>query len=164
MSVNDDRVPLPDQVTKAKGESKHQPALDGVRGLAILLVLSVHLLGANTEGHGTGLHILGEVLASGYVGVYLFFALSGYLITGILMDTIHAPTYYKTFYARRSLRIFPLYYGVLILLLLLSRHFHFDWGGWALQLSPTRGTWHSGEPINSYRSAHSISITSGLFR
>jgi peptidoglycan/LPS O-acetylase OafA/YrhL len=112
------------------GGFAHIPALDGVRGVAILFVLCVHLFSSNTEGNGKLFRILGRITASGYIGVNLFFVLSGFLITGILLDTLNQPAYFKTFYARRILRIFPLYYGVLLLLLLLTHPLHLNWGGW----------------------------------
>jgi peptidoglycan/LPS O-acetylase OafA/YrhL len=93
------------------------PALDGVRGLAILLVLAHNL---NPFDDGGPLLERGVELACdfGWVGVQLFFVLSGYLISGILLDSRGAPGYYRRFFARRVLRIFPLYYGLLVLLLL----------------------------------------------
>jgi peptidoglycan/LPS O-acetylase OafA/YrhL len=112
------------------GGFAHTPALDGVRGLAILLVLFCHLFWANPV---TGSHVFNffsKLRGSSYIGVNLFFALSGFLITGILLDTLHLPDFFKTFYARRALRIFPLYYGVLFVLLLLTRPLHFVWSGW----------------------------------
>lgn len=81
------------------------PGLDGLRGLAILPVI----------WHHATPRLLPGILGKGAVGVDLFFALSGFLITTLLLrerrsnGRIHLPA----FYARRSLRIFPLYYAVL---------------------------------------------------
>ena len=89
------------------------PALDGVRGLAILLVLAHNL--NPFSGTGRPLERWIEYDSNfGWVGVQLFFVLSGFLITGILLDTRGAPRYLRAFFARRVLRIFPLYYGVLV--------------------------------------------------
>lgn len=95
---------------------KHVPALDGIRGLAILLVLGFHLLWSNWVTGSRFLDIVVRLRSSGWIGVDLFFALSGYLITGILLDTRDQPNFFRNFYARRALRIFPLYYAVLVLL------------------------------------------------
>jgi len=92
----------------------HFPVLDGVRGLAILLVLLHNFnLGGPIDTALTKVVDVG--LEIGWVGVQLFFVLSGFLITGILVDTKAAPNYYSSFYGRRVLRIFPLYYLVLIM-------------------------------------------------
>ena len=89
------------------------PGLDGVRGLAILLVLAHNL--NPFSGTGRPLERWIEYDSNfGWVGVQLFFVLSGFLITGILLDTRGAPRYLRAFFARRVLRIFPLYYGVLV--------------------------------------------------
>jgi peptidoglycan/LPS O-acetylase OafA/YrhL len=83
------------------------PQLDAIRGVAILLVI-MH----NQGGDFPSLH-LERVFANGWMGVDLFFVLSGFLITGILVDTKPSEGYFKTFYARRCLRIWPLYYSVI---------------------------------------------------
>lgn len=118
----------------AVAEPGHVLALDGVRGLAILAVLAFHLLMTGDNSGSRILQFLLEVRSLLWVGVTLFFALSGFLITGILYDTLGSEHYFRTFYARRALRIFPLYYGFLFLLLLVSRPFHFDWHGQAWRL------------------------------
>ena len=108
----------PEQNT-AQSSSRHVPALDGIRGTAILLVLLFHLLWSNSE---TGSRIMNAVVAlrgAGWVGVDLFYALSGFLITGILFDSLGGAHYFRNFYVRRVLRIVPLYYGVATLLFLL---------------------------------------------
>lgn len=93
----------------------HLPGLDGVRGLAILMVMATHFLGSATPA--TFLQRL-IVKAAGYgqLGVDLFFVLSGFLITGLLLRAKGRPHYFRNFYARRTLRIFPLYYAVLVAL------------------------------------------------
>ncbi|WP_446743803.1 acyltransferase family protein [Silvibacterium acidisoli] len=100
--------------------SAHNPALDGVRGIAILLVLMTHL-GAIVRSQP----VLSAVMGTGWLGVDLFFVLSGFLITRILIATRTDPRYYHRFYVRRGLRIWPLYYafvvGMYLLLTLASR-------------------------------------------
>jgi peptidoglycan/LPS O-acetylase OafA/YrhL len=88
---------------------RHVPALDGLRGTAILLVLLFHFPAPTS--------FLVPVTRYGWCGVDLFFVLSGYLITSILYTTRNKTRYFRNFYIRRSLRIFPLYYGFLIIAL-----------------------------------------------
>lgn len=92
---------------------EHVPALDGLRGIAILLVL-VHNAGHFGPHPSSVLWITALVGAIGWVGVQLFFVLSGFLITTKLLATQDAPNYYSVFFARRILRIFPLYYAALV--------------------------------------------------
>jgi peptidoglycan/LPS O-acetylase OafA/YrhL len=112
------------------GGFAHIPALDGIRGLAILLVLFDHLFWANSQTGSRVLDFISALREASYIGVNLFFALSGFLITGILMDSLNTPHFFSNFYARRSLRIFPLYYGFLLLVLLLTPVLHLTWSGW----------------------------------
>ena len=96
--------------------SGHRPAitkgfileLDGLRGLAILMVM-VHRFWPR-PGYG----VAADVAGAGWIGVDLFFVISGFLIAGILLDTRGETGYFRNFYARRVLRIFPLYYVFVI--------------------------------------------------
>jgi peptidoglycan/LPS O-acetylase OafA/YrhL len=92
------------------------PVLDGLRGVAILLVLITHFCVFSYRPFVDLVFM--KVAALGWIGVDLFFVLSGYLITGLLSDAKGKPWYFRTFYARRVLRIFPLYYGFLVVLFL----------------------------------------------
>src|SRR5208282_2036951 len=94
-------------------ERKHETILelDGVRGIAILLVLLFHL---EVSYPPSIPRMFFAPLLLGWSGVDLFFVLSGFLITGILWESRSSPGRARTFYVRRALRILPLYYGVLI--------------------------------------------------
>ena len=97
------------------------PELDTIRGLAVLWVLFLH----GFEWQYGSLHFGPAATAflkstqPGSLGVDLFFVLSGFLITGILLDSRTATHYYRRFYTRRAFRILPVYYTLLILLLTL---------------------------------------------
>lgn len=96
--------------------SSHRvPALEGLRGLAFLMVHGFHSLGF---GPAIGTFSIGRTwhsgMGQGWVGVDLFFVLSGFLITGILLRSVHRPGWFAGFYARRAARILPLYYMVLL--------------------------------------------------
>lgn len=90
----------------------HIPALDGLRGIAILLVMMLHF-NVITSPEGVVDRVLLHGALIGWSGVDLFFVLSGFLITGILYRSKGQPGYFRNFYARRAVRIFPLYYAAL---------------------------------------------------
>jgi peptidoglycan/LPS O-acetylase OafA/YrhL len=92
--------------------------LDGVRGVAIVMVMLVHFVG-DAAAHTTLQRLAVKTASYGLLGVDLFFILSGFLITNLLYGAKGAPHYFRDFYARRALRIFPLYYLTLAVLLLL---------------------------------------------
>lgn len=118
----------PEPKTRHLGRG-HIPAMDGVRGLAVLGVVCSHLFGGNFANAGRLGPLIAAVLGLGVNGVALFFVLSGFLITGILRDSLGDAQYFRKFYARRVLRIFPLYYGVLLLLFALTRPLAIHWSG-----------------------------------
>jgi len=85
--------------------SKRIPELDGLRGLAILLVVFYHYFESSPL-------LPGFIASAGrlsWSGVDLFFVLSGFLIGGILLDARESPNYFKAFYVRRAYRILPIY-------------------------------------------------------
>lgn len=95
------------------------PELDGLRGLAIVLVLFDHfVVHSSMTGYTFADVGLYRLAASSWIGVDLFFVLSGFLITGILFDARRNEGYFRNFYSRRVLRIFPLYFGFLALSLM----------------------------------------------
>jgi peptidoglycan/LPS O-acetylase OafA/YrhL len=97
------------------------PGLDVVRGIAILMVLLAHGFAADQvpyQTHATPFLLgLEYVLRFGDMGVHLFFILSGFLITGILLDGRTRPDYFSNFYTRRILRIAPAYLLMLVVLI-----------------------------------------------
>lgn len=102
------RAPSP----KSGPTGDHLPGLDGLRAIAIGIVFGFHM----------GL----PGMSLGWVGVQLFFVISGFLITGILLRSRERPFYFRNFYVRRTLRIFPIYY-VLIALYFVAAGFEGDW-------------------------------------
>jgi peptidoglycan/LPS O-acetylase OafA/YrhL len=143
---------------------KKIPELDGVRGAAILLVIILHF----GRILPTKLNLFNILYLSfvemGWIGVDLFFVLSGFLITRNLLNTKHSPHYFKSFYARRALRILPIYFLFVFAffdcLLPLTRIFHVPFaigkislypGGWEqlwywLHVS----NWQSAWGVNAY--------------
>lgn len=103
------------RATVAPQPPGHLPALDGVRGIAVLIVIIHNSSWIIGESEHFLLKLTSAIIATGWIGVQLFFALSGFLITGILLDTRHRRRYFSSFYLRRTLRIFPAYYALIAL-------------------------------------------------
>ena len=113
----------------AKGIGFHIPELDGLRGVAILLVVVAHVAQyIQLAAHHT--NALLYLLSIGWGGVDLFFVLSGFLITSVLLRADKTKGYFSTFYLRRVLRIFPLYYAYLIGSLLYGLSLKDTWWFW----------------------------------
>jgi peptidoglycan/LPS O-acetylase OafA/YrhL len=109
-----------DEVRQAsiQGDPKRLPALDGIRGVAIIWVV-LHNAMDIPVAPATGFpRLIGALAHPGWIGVQLFFALSGFLITYGLLKTQGSHNYFRNFYARRALRILPLYYAILLALLM----------------------------------------------
>jgi peptidoglycan/LPS O-acetylase OafA/YrhL len=98
------------------------PELDTLRGIAVLGVLLLHGFYWQYAGFSFGrwADAFLKITQPGWLGVNLFFVLSGFLITGILLDSKNRPDYYRRFYTRRALRILPAYYLLLIFLWVLG--------------------------------------------
>ena len=116
------------------GSARHYPGLDGLRGLAILLVVPHNADIVAPVLHGP-FRYLTILIDRGWVGVQLFFVLSGFLITEQLCRSRDAANYYGGFYARRALRIFPLFLAAVLLALLLEK------------VLPARADLGSGSPV-----------------
>lgn len=115
-------MPNSDQRAPTSPHNQRFAPLDGLRGLAIAGVFCFH-------------YRIEPISPAqwGWTGVDLFFALSGFLITGILYDSLGEPHYFRNFYIRRSLRIFPLYWGlwlVLVLFMLVKSQFQLPYLAW----------------------------------
>ena len=115
-------MPLPSTKTApTKPHLAHIPELDGIRGIAALMVLCHHLFFTsipNPERWNWFVVLTSRLSQAGGNGVDLFFVLSGFLITSLLVLDRGSPHYYWNFYWKRALRIFPLYLVALILLLI----------------------------------------------
>ena len=118
--------PRPAEVLKKPRGESHLPALDGLRGLAVLLVVLHHIMPARGPANLLE-RVVFRTAGTGWIGVDLFFVLSGFLITGILLSAKYGPRYFTNFYMRRTLRIFPLYLGVLFAIFFIAPFLPIPW-------------------------------------
>ncbi len=109
--------------SRACREVQHFAPLDGLRGVAILAIILTHSFAQG--GDSSFAHLLTTVANTAWVGVTLFFCLSGFLISGILIDMKGTRNWYMHFFIRRSLRIFPLYFMFVALCLFILPQW--DW-------------------------------------
>src|SRR5579863_7708142 len=127
------------------------PALDGLRTLAFLMVFGFHY----------------TLLPWGWAGVDLFFVLSGFLITGILWDARDELHRARDFYIRRTLRIFPLYYGVILLLIFsypwLRWQWDWSWLLWPTYLGNLACFFHSCAPDTVYQRMSDAQLLSSVY-
>ncbi|MBW4045968.1 MAG: acyltransferase [Acidobacteria bacterium] len=113
----------PQQSSQLQPSRAHIPALDGIRGFAAIMVFLLHY-GGGAHAQLLPVRLIGYTIRLGWSGVSLFFVLSGFLITGILWDSMRAIGWWRNFYMRRSLRIFPLYYFALAISFTGALFFH----------------------------------------
>lgn len=104
------------QIQSQDRVQRYVPSLEGIRGYGFLLVFCAHYFVPNQLAHpnSTRLTFLTSLRSLAIFAVPVFFVLSGYLIGGILYDTRHRTGYFKVFYSRRILRVFPVYYVTLL--------------------------------------------------
>jgi peptidoglycan/LPS O-acetylase OafA/YrhL len=107
---------------EAGAEPARTRSLDGIRGAAILLVLMHNVGSVSGQPAGAAVKLWAVISNAGWIGVQLFFALSGFLITRILLESRGADGWLTAFYTRRALRIAPLYYVVLAIIFLVAPH------------------------------------------
>jgi peptidoglycan/LPS O-acetylase OafA/YrhL len=111
----------PLEATPARAGAPRIPELDGIRGVAISLVLVWHYVVALLPYEPRPLFFLRRALGLTWTGVDLFFVLSGFLIGGILLEARQSPRYFSVFYLRRSIRILPLAFLYLFTIVWLDR-------------------------------------------
>ena len=128
-------MPRTDATNDDPGGFRHVPGLDGVRGLAVTLTVGAHLWLTNEHPGSRVITVFTSLRMSMWLGVDLFLALSGFLITGILYDTVRSQHDLRNFYARRMLRIFPVYYAAIAVLGLLAAVMGFRLGGYGWMLA-----------------------------
>jgi peptidoglycan/LPS O-acetylase OafA/YrhL len=106
-----------DRASGASPEHARVLELDGFRAFAVLMVFVHHLFyGWPTPALPRIPGLIRAVLSHGWLGVDLFFVLSGFLITGILIDSREKDHYFRNFYTRRILRIVPLYLTCIVIM------------------------------------------------
>jgi peptidoglycan/LPS O-acetylase OafA/YrhL len=124
--VLDRGLPATNAVKPAVDHSRI-PELDGIRAIAIWMVLIAHVFYGWSTSEQAFARIPGfvmQAISHGWLGVDLFFILSGFLITGILLDSREKPRYFRNFYARRFLRIMPLYFAVVFVFFICYSRYH----------------------------------------
>jgi len=94
--------------------TRRDPGLDGLRGLAVLMVFVFHY-GGGLASKNLVVQVLGNIVQASWIGIVLFFALSGFLITGSIWDSINEKFLLRNYFIRRALRILPLYLIALLI-------------------------------------------------
>lgn len=123
---------------KTNTHSDFNTAFDGFRGLAILFVILSHSCIVQSESTLSRIWYL--ISAAGWIGVDMFFVLSGFLITRILINSRGSENFFKNFYIRRILRIFPLYYLFLLFFFVITPKF--STLDYLFSLDPSHLSWH----------------------
>lgn len=136
------------------------PHLDGLRGIAALAVVLCHYTLSMESASGVQ-RLMGRIAHAGWLGVDVFFTLSGFLITGILLDERGKERCFSTFYLRRAFRLLPLYYGYVLVIHLGVNAVHW-WRGFGPYLGAGSLLAHLTYTQNLYSAAQEIFLKQGL--
>ena len=137
--------------------------LEGVRGYAFLLVFFAHYTYPLMVHHNRWTFPFRVLVDLAWVAVPVFFVLSGFLITGILLRTRERQRFFRVFYARRAIRVFPLYYLIVLSMGLIGISLHNDMEGYWTNLFYVQNLWPAHVNLMRGIWIHGVQVELGHF-